>query len=125
MAVARAGGLFLFAVPRRLHATVDGPPREEWFTGKAPEVLKSAPLVRPKRTVNVADAADRIETLYRIDLAKGLQVTLTGEKKWSGGQLLPGPAEDRPSIFRWYFAGGAAAVALIALVVVAWRRWFV
>ncbi len=66
--LATAGGIFLFAIPRKIHGPDGAGPKEEWFDGKTPGVLKSNPLVHPTRALSKSDHRDRIVTTYRIDL---------------------------------------------------------
>lgn len=72
--VARSG-VYLYAIPRRLHGDDDRKPDDAWFDGKTEGVLKSVRLVNPIRSVPSSDKRTRIETKYRVEISAGLKIT--------------------------------------------------
>jgi hypothetical protein len=124
--IALRDGIHLFAVPRKLLAKDDTPPKEEWFTEKSEGVLKAGPLVHPVRTVSSSDKREKIVTRYKIEIKDG-SMKLT--------EVKPEPSESKPeeeaavttvpetqSRWHWMIGGGFAGAALVTAVVLAVRR---
>jgi hypothetical protein len=119
LAVGRAGGLFLFAVPRPLLKEAGDTPREEWFEGKTPGVLKSGPLAAPVRSAPLSEPRSRFVTRYHVGLTKdALNVTVVSDERPAG----PGSAGSGGGTARWVTVAlgvGAAVIAVVAGLVVA------
>ncbi len=121
--LAAGGGIFLFAVPKKLHGDSESPPAEEWFTGNVAGVLKSKPLAHAVRTANKSDPRDRIVTTYRIEFKDGLQLAeVTSEElKRTDERVSPASVvtEDAPRGPQWHWIIGGAATGA-ALVCACW-----
>jgi hypothetical protein len=119
LVIGRAGGLFLFAVPRPLLKEAGDTPREEWFEGKTPGVLKSGPLAAPVRSAPLSEPRSRFVTRYRVALTKdALHLTVVSDERPSRA----GPAASGGGPTRWVTVAlgvGAAVTAVVAGLVVA------
>jgi hypothetical protein len=119
LARSMAGGVFLYAVPRRLFANPDDPPKEEWFERPADGVLKSDPLVDDIRTVPETESRTRFRTVYRVTIADGKLVLdlVSHDTPGTSGGPTAGPER------RYLVIGLAAAAVVIAAGWLVARRW--
>jgi hypothetical protein len=111
LAVNQAGGAFLYAVPKSLHAGREAPD-EAWFApGRTPGV-RSARLVAPRKYVSASAGFDTLETRYRVQgLPGALDLVPLGEETLAGGVPV------RPFGALWLLLG----LPVLAAAWIAWR----
>ena len=79
--LATRDGIFLFAIPKKLHGD-EKTPKEEWFEGKGEGVLKAQLPFHPTRSVSKSDKRDKIATPCKLEIKDGkLTLTLIKEDK--------------------------------------------
>lgn len=103
-------GIFIFAVPKKLIAKVDDPPKVEWFRGDFAGVYKSK---LPVELVQVVDqTGSKFQaTEYRIIIADGLSIRELGRAGTFAGtdyvQTAPDIYHLRPTKRQLWVEGGA------------------
>jgi len=79
--LAMRGGLRLYAVPRELYQKSGGKPKETWFDGSTPGVIKSKETFSPQRATSSTDPAERRVSHYEVRMEeKGLTLKAAGDK---------------------------------------------
>jgi hypothetical protein len=117
LAVAQAGGVFLFAIPKKLHGD-EKAPKDEWFEGKGDGVLKAKLPFQPVRQVNKSDKRDPIVTKCKLEIKENkMTLAVVPEEKPTGkpGDVSTDVEENYyGSMWQWIVGGGATGLALMS-----------
>jgi hypothetical protein len=120
LAAGRAGGLFLFAVPSEMLERADGVPREEWFEGKTPGVLKSGPLATPVRSAPLSEPRSRFVTRYHVGMTKdALDLSVVSDERPAHAAPASAPGGPAPAWVTPALGAGAAVTAALTGLVIA------
>jgi hypothetical protein len=126
--LAAGGGIFLFAIPKKLHVDTESSPAEKWFTTEIAGVLKSKALVTPIRSVDRSDERDQIVTTYRIRIGQELELTeVAGESRQTAPTAV---TRTTPIVvsglfgrgWHWIVGGAATGAVLVCACWLAFRK---
>jgi len=110
LAIGRAGGIYLVAIPNALHGPLDRPPEESWLTEDTKGVLKCKLPITQIRSLPKSDPRDKVEDVFEIKLVPDRLEVVRIKKPVAAADGLPRIGRGSAAIL-----AGIAALAMVAL----------